>query len=107
MSEESDNESLRGVSALCITIFFLDAANASAIPLYPFFARSLGASVALIGALASSTGLTTVLLSIPLGSLSDRLGRKKIMQFGIACAIIAPILYTFASAPFHLLPGVD
>ena len=105
MSDDSGNESLRGVYALCVTIFFLDASNASAVPLYPFFARSLGASVALIGAFASSTGLTTVLLSIPFGTLSDRLGRKRIMQFGIVCAILAPILYTFASAPFHLLPA--
>ena len=105
MSEDSGNESLRGVIALCITIFFIDAANASSIPLYPFFARSLGASVALIGALASSTGLTMVLLSIPLGSLSDRLGRKRIMQLGIACFIVAPLLYTFASEPLHLLPA--
>jgi len=105
MSEDSGNESLRGVIALCVTIFFIDAANASSIPLYPFFARSLGASVALIGALASSTGLTTVLLSIPLGSLSDRLGRKRIMQLGIACFILAPLLYTFASEPLQLLPA--
>jgi len=105
MSEESGDESLRGVIALCITIFFVDAANASSIPLYPFFARSLGASVALIGALASSTGLTTVLLSIPLGSMSDRLGRKRIMQLGIACFILAPLVYTFASEPLHLLPA--
>ena len=105
MSEDSVNESLRGVIALCITIFFIDAANASSIPLYPFFARSLGASVALIGVLASSTGLTMVLLSIPLGSLSDRLGRKRIMQLGIACFIVAPLLYTFASEPLHLLPA--
>ena len=105
MSEDSGNESLRGVIALCITIFFIDAANASSIPLYPFFARSLGASVSLIGALASSTGLTMVLLSIPLGSLSDRLGRKRIMQLGIACFIVAPLLYTFASEPLHLLPA--
>ncbi len=105
MSDDSGNQSLRGVIALCVTIFFIDAANASAIPLYPFFARSLGASVALIGALVSSTGLTTVLLSIPLGSLSDRLGRKRIMQFGIVCAILAPLLYTFASEPLHLLPA--
>jgi MFS family permease len=105
MSEDSGNESLRGVIALCVTIFFIDAANASAIPLYPFFARSLGASVALIGALASSTGLTTVLLSIPLGSMSDRLGRKRIMQVGITCAILAPLLYTSASEPLHLLPA--
>ena len=27
------------------------------------------------------------------------------MQFGITCAILAPFLYTFASAPFHLLPA--
>ena len=105
MSGDSGNGGLRGVVALCVTIFFIDATGASTIPLYPFFAKSLGASVALIGAIASSTGLTTVLLSIPLGSVSDRLGRKKVMLFGIACSALTPLLYSLASEPLHLLPA--
>jgi MFS family permease len=105
MSGDSGNGSLRGVLALCVTIFFIDATGASTIPLYPFFAKSLGASVALIGAIASSTGLTTVLLSIPLGSMSDRLGRKKVMLFGIACSALTPLLYSLATEPLHLLPA--
>jgi len=105
MSEYSGDGSLRGVAALCVTIFFIDAAGASTVPLYPFFAKSLGASVSLIGAIASSTGLTTVLLSIPIGSMSDRLGRKKVMLFGIACSALTPLLYSIASEPLHLLPA--
>ena len=105
MSDISGKRSLRGVIAVCFTIFFIDAANGFNVPLYPFFARSLGASMALIGALASTTGLTTVLLSIPLGSISDRLGRKRLMLFGIACTVIAPLLYSLALEPLHLLPA--
>jgi len=105
MSEEPGDGSLRGVVALCVAIFFIDASGASTVPLYPFFAKSLGASVSLIGAIASSTGLTTVLLSIPIGSMSDRLGRKKIMLFGIACSALTPLLYSLASEPLHLLPA--
>ena len=105
MTRDSGEGSLRGVIALCVTIFFMDATGSSIIPLYPIYARSLGASVALIGAIASSTGLTTVLLSIPLGSLSDRLGRKRVMLFGIACSALTPLLYSLASEPLHLLPA--
>ena len=105
MSGDSGKGSLRGVVALCVAIFFIDAASASTIPIYPFFAKSLGASVALIGAIAASTGLTTVLLSIPLGSMSDRLGRKRIMLFGITCSALSALLYSLASEPLQLLPA--
>jgi MFS family permease len=33
------------------------------------------------------------------------MGRKRIMQLGIACFTLAPLLYTLASEPLHLLPA--
>jgi MFS family permease len=40
-----------------------------------------------------------------MGSMSDRLGRKKVMLFGIVCSALTPLLYSFASEPLHLLPA--
>jgi len=92
-----------GILALCLAIFFTDASNSSTIPLYPFYAESLGASVAMIGLVASVTSVSMMLLSIPLGYLSDRYGRKRVMFLGEVCFFAGAILYSLASEPIHLV----
>lgn len=44
----------------------------------PTYAKDLGASYQMIGVVLGSYGLTQVLLRLPLGIISDRLGRRKI-----------------------------
>jgi len=41
---------------------------------------------------------------IPFGMLSDRIGPWKIMIAGLLVFILAPVLYSFASVPEHLIP---
>jgi MFS family permease len=94
-----------GVAALCLAIFFTDAAHSSTIPTFPFYSSEMGASVVLIGFLASASGISTMLMSIPLGFTSDRLGRKKVMLLGLACFFLGPIVYSLAKEPLHLLPA--
>jgi MFS family permease len=96
---------LWGVWILCLAIFFTDAAHSAIIPTFPFYSSGLGASVALIGLLASATGISTMVTSIPLGSLSDRVGRKRVMLLGAACFILGPVAYSFSTEPLHLLPA--
>jgi len=50
---------------------------------FPNYAILLGASVASVGLFTSSFMLSSALLSPKLGSLSDRLGRKKIIVWGL------------------------
>jgi MFS family permease len=94
-----------GVAVLCLAIFFTDAANSSTIPTFPFYSSGLGASVAMIGLLASASGISTMLMSIPLGHVSDRIGRKKVMLLGVACFIAGPMVYSLSTEPLHLLPA--
>lgn len=96
---------LGGVFAVCTVIFFADASHSTAIPTFPFYAKSLGASVAMVGVLASATGLSTMIFSMPLGLLSDRFGRRPVMLLGMLCFAIAPIAYNLSTNPVHLLPA--
>jgi MFS family permease len=44
-----------------------------------------------------------MLLAIPLGFASDRIGRKRVMLLGVTCFAVAPVLYSLSSEPFHLI----
>lgn len=98
-------EGMGGVFVLCAVIFFADASHSAAIPTFPFYASSLGATIITIGALASASGLSRLVSSIPLGSISDRMGRKKIMLLGMLCFVFAPLIYNYSSNPLHLFPA--
>ena len=59
---------------------------------FPNYAISLGASVASVGLFTSSFMLSSALLSPKLGGLSDRLGRKKIIIWGLLGDVVLGIL---------------
>jgi len=103
--DEEGRRGLAGVLALCAAIFFIDASHSVVIPIFPSFAVALGASMMVIGALGSASGVARALFSIPLGGLSDRLGRKRVMLMGMIFFAITPILYTVSSYPLSLIPA--
>lgn len=105
MIEEPDEDvrgGLGGIVALCVAIFFADASWSAAIPTFPSFAMTLGASLTMIGILAAASSISTTLSSIPLGSLSDRLGRRGVMLIGFSCFAVTPLMYVVSSDPIHL-----
>jgi DHA1 family solute carrier family 18 vesicular amine transporter 1/2 len=53
------------------------------VPVLPDFARRLGASPAEIGLMFASFGLTLLLISVPMGAVSDRTGRKLPLVIGM------------------------
>ena len=50
---------------------------------FPYYAISLGAEMWFIGSFIAAFLVTSALLSSPFGSLSDRIGRKKLIQAGL------------------------
>jgi len=55
---------------------------------FPHYAISLGSSVALVGIFTSSFMAASAIMSPRLGSLSDRVGRRKIMLWGLVGDVI-------------------
>jgi len=78
---------------------------AFAIPLsyFPNYAMSLGASVASIGLFTSSFMAASALLSPKIGSLSDRIGRKKLMIWGVLGDVIFGALTGLVPSWYWLL----
>jgi len=88
---------------ICVAIFFADASHSLVIPIFPAFAQGHGASLTMIGLYGSAIGVAMTLLSIPIGSISDRLGRKAVLSIGFALFTVVPLIYIVASTTLHLL----
>jgi MFS family permease len=94
----------RNIAFLSLAVFLSDVSNSVVIPIFPWYAQSLGASLSMIGSFSSVAGLTMLFFAIPLGQLSDKFGRRTIMIPGLVMYILVPIAYTVVTSPFHFYP---
>src|SRR6266699_5566454 len=67
-----------------------------AVPVLPDLSRRLGASPTMIGFLFASFGVTLLTVSLPMGAVSDRIGRKAPMVGGLIALAAATFLFGFA-----------
>jgi MFS transporter, DHA1 family, multidrug resistance protein len=62
-------------------------------PLLPLFARELGADPESIGLIVGASTITGILIKLPAGTLSDYLGRPRMLLAGLCVFAFAPLLY--------------
>src|SRR3954470_14147645 len=67
-----------------------------AVPVLPDLMRTLGASPTMVGLLFASFGVPVLLIAIPMGAVSDRMGRKAPLVAGLAGLTVATVLFAFA-----------
>jgi DHA1 family multidrug resistance protein-like MFS transporter len=72
-------------------------------PVLPAFASDLGAGPELLGVIVAASTITGVFFKLPAGTLSDFLGRKRMMVLGAFFFAIPPFFYPFVSDPYSLL----
>ncbi len=72
-------------------------------PFFPHYVMDTGASYSMLGVIVSAYGAVQLLTQIPIGRLSDRRGRKKIMLLGLATFSVIPLLYIRAESTYSLL----
>ncbi len=94
----------RDVALLSLAIFFTDASHSAVIPIFPGYAQSVGASLTMLGSYGSVAAIAMLVLSLPLGRLSDRYGRRRMMVPGLILFIAVPLSYMAARSPYHLYP---
>jgi MFS family permease len=89
--------------ALVMLATFTDiVAYSVAVPVLPDLSRRLGASPTMIGLLFGSFGVTLLGVSMPMGAVSDRIGRKAPLVGGLIALAAATSLFAFAQG----LPGL-
>jgi len=69
-----------------------------AVPVLPDLSRRLGASPTVIGFLFASFGVTLLTVSVPMGAVSDRIGRRAPMVGGLAALAGATVLFAFSTS---------
>ncbi len=83
--------------ALVALATFTDiVAYSVAVPVLPDLSRRLGASPTVVGLLFASFGLTLLAVSVPMGAVSDRVGRKAPLVGGLVALSAATLLFAVA-----------
>lgn len=72
-------------------------------PILPLLSESLGAQGVTLGLIAAASTVPGILVSLPAGSLSDTVGRRKVMWISAIVFATAPFLYLLVATPLELV----
>src|SRR5579872_644442 len=89
----------RPLLAISLTVCMAATGLGLVLPVRVLYARSHGASLAIIGAMASSYLLSNFLFQYPTGVLADRFGRKRVMAIGLVVQAVVSIAYLAVTNP--------
>ncbi len=85
------------IVALVAFATFIDlVAYSIAVPVLPDLSERFGASPTVIGVLFASFGITGLAVSVPLGVISDRVGRKAPMVLGLVALAVSSAVFALA-----------
>ncbi len=73
-------------------------------PVLPLFVKGMGGSAEIIGLISAISPIAGIVFSFPVGVMSDRIGRKKILLVSGLVFLVAPLLYLLVSDPWYLVP---
>jgi len=89
---------------LCLMgLFAIFSSTMSKNPVLPLFAENIGTPEYLMGIVAAASTIPGILVSLPAGSLSDILGRRKILILSSVIFASAPFLYLSVALPWQLI----
>jgi MFS family permease len=94
----------RDLLAIFAMVFMADVAIGIYRVTFSLFATSLGASLTLVGILSGLEGFIGILLSVPLGMLSDRIDRKIVLGGGLLLFIAGYLGCSLVTTPALLVP---
>lgn len=87
----------KALVVLFLTIFLDLMGFGLIIPILPIYAKTLGATDAMVGLLGASFSIMQFIFASFWGGLSDRYGRRPIMLISISIMIVAYILFANAT----------
>ncbi len=73
------------------------------LPVVPLYARSIGADTVQVGIINSAFLLIAGIMSLPMGILSDRFGRKLFVSLGLIVLSVTSFLLYFTKTPIQIM----
>jgi len=90
---------MRRVPPVILSVVFLDALLMFAlVPLLPHYVHELGLSKSQAGAIIGVYSAATLLFSLPIGRIADRVGPRRITVTGVALLAVSTLVYAFAGS---------
>ena len=90
------------VFVACALSFILYLGAYMRLPLVPLFASDLGATTVQVGMINAGFMVAAALLSLPLGLVSDRLGRKRLILSGMAISGLTSLFLLLVRTPLQV-----
>jgi MFS family permease len=87
-----------------IGFFAIFSTTISKSPVLPLYVKALGGNEIIIGLISAFSPLAGILFSFPIGMLSDKIGRKKLLLVSGTVFLTAPLLYLLVNSPVWLIP---
>ena len=87
-----------------IGFFAIFSTTISKSPVLPLYVKALGGTDFILGLISAFSPLAGILFSFPIGLMSDKIGRKKLLVVSAFIFLISPLLYFFVSSPIWLIP---
>ncbi|NLL18661.1 MAG: MFS transporter [Clostridia bacterium] len=88
----------KALLVVALTIFVDSFIGGVVVPVLPLYADTLDLSSFQLGAIFAAYSAVFLFLSIPMGVLSDRFGRRNIMILGMVGLTITTVAFTFAKS---------
>jgi DHA1 family multidrug resistance protein-like MFS transporter len=90
------------VLVACALTFVLYLGAYMRLPLVPLYASDLGATTVQVGMINAGFMVAAAILSLPLGLVSDRLGRKRLIMAGMAISGLTSLSLLLVRTPFQV-----
>lgn len=102
----SPGQGFRATVLISVVGFLVSFGFSLLAPVLPLYALTFGVDLAMVGALVGSIGITKVVLDIPAGVISNRVGTKRFMSLGLLMVAISAIVSAVAVNYWMLLFGL-
>ncbi len=97
---------LRGTLIFSLLGYLVNLGSSLISPILPLYAISFGVTVAMVGALVSASGVSRTVLNIPAGVVSERVGTKRFMLYGLGIVVASALISALAFSYWMLLFGL-